>query len=166
MAAVETGKTCVEGNRMSGIYIPGERLPETLTAMWIFPDGDVAVFGRNEDITKIRKAIPIPDHGRLIDGDALYEKFVLLESEAMGALQTTGIGSVDGIKWSAILTERTGYKFDIVDAPTIIPADKEAETLIGTDMHGGIKRDESGNVIDWGITGPPGDPGPPGDLGR
>lgn len=31
--------------------------------------------------------------------------------------------------------------------------------LIGNDMQGGIKRDENGNVIDWGITGPPGDPG-------
>lgn len=56
---------------MSGIYIPGERLPETLTAMWIFPNGDVAIFGRNEDITRIRKAIPVPEHGDLIARDAL-----------------------------------------------------------------------------------------------
>lgn len=33
------------------------------------------------------------------------------------------------------------------------------EELIGTDMGGGIRRDDAGNVIDWGITGPPGDVG-------
>jgi hypothetical protein len=31
--------------------------------------------------------------------------------------------------------------------------------LIGTDMRGGNRRDDAGNVIDWGITGPPGDVG-------
>lgn len=33
------------------------------------------------------------------------------------------------------------------------------EPLKGTDMGGGIRRDDAGNVIDWGITGPPGDVG-------
>ena len=33
------------------------------------------------------------------------------------------------------------------------------EVLTGTDMRGGIRRDDAGNVIDWGITGPPGDVG-------
>lgn len=68
--------------------------------------------------------VEIPPHGRLIDADALYEKFARLESEAMNALKTTNTGSVNWIKWSAILTERTGYKYDIADAPTVIEADK------------------------------------------
>lgn len=67
--------------------------------------------------------VPTP-HGRLGDLDALYEKFASLESEAMSALKTKNTGSTDWIKWSAILTERTGYKFDIADAPTIIPAEE------------------------------------------
>jgi hypothetical protein len=33
------------------------------------------------------------------------------------------------------------------------------EELTGTDMRGGIRRDDVGNVIDWGITGPPGEAG-------
>ena len=70
------------------------------------------------------EAVPVPPHGRLGDLDALYEKFARLESEAMSALKTTNTGSTDWIKWSAILTERTGYKFDIADAPTIIPAEE------------------------------------------
>lgn len=69
--------------------------------------------------------VPVPPHGRLGDLDALYEKFSRLESEAMNALKTTTTGSVNWIKWSAILTERTGYKYDIADAPTIIPAEEE-----------------------------------------
>lgn len=39
-------------------------------------------------------------------------------------------------------------------APTVIQAE-EAE-LTGTDMGGGIRMDEAGNVVDWGIVGPPG----------
>lgn len=63
---------------------------------------------------------PVPKHGRLGDLNELYEKFARLENEAMNALKTTTTGSVNWIKWSAILTERTGYKYDIADAPTII----------------------------------------------
>ena len=56
---------------MSGIYIPGERIPDTLTAFWIFPDGYVRVFGKNGDEIRGREAIPVPDHGDLIDRDKL-----------------------------------------------------------------------------------------------
>ena len=40
-----------------------------------------------------------------------------------------------------------------------MPLPEPPEELIGTDMRGGIHRDDAGNVIDWGITGPPGDVG-------
>ena len=33
----------------------------------------------------------------------------------------------------------------------------EQEELTGTDMGGGIRWDDDGNVIDWGITGHPGE---------
>ncbi|MBR2697467.1 MAG: hypothetical protein IKE76_02665 [Clostridia bacterium] len=113
---------------MAGIYIPSMEMPQRDEVISIYPDGTAHRhhLGLRLHISE-SKAVPVPDHGRLIDADALYEKFLLLEREAMSALQTTSIGSVDGIKWSAILTERTGYKFDIVDASTIIPADKEAK---------------------------------------
>lgn len=108
---------------MSGIYIPGMEMPKKPIIIQIYPDGRVRHIDGN-GYRSHADAIPVHDHGRLIDGDALYEKFLRLESEAMSALHTTSAGSVDGIKWSAILTERTDYKFDIVDAPTVIPAEE------------------------------------------
>lgn len=84
----------------------------------------------NRDVRQIVgsfEAIPVPHHGRLGDLDALHKKFSRLESEAMSALKTTTTGSVNWIKWSAILTERTGYKHDIADAPIIIPAEEVEE---------------------------------------
>ena len=40
-----------------------------------------------------------------------------------------------------------------------MPLPPPEEVLTGTDTRGGIRRDDAGNVIDWGITGPPGDVG-------
>lgn len=111
---------------MNGIYIPGMEMPtgDNNITLFLYPDGKVVVCGMLGPLGHY-EAIPVPPHGRLGDLDALYEKFLRLESESMSALQTTSVGSEDGIKRSAILTERTGYKFDIVDAPTIIPASEE-----------------------------------------
>ena len=53
--------------------------------------------------------IPVPDHGRLIDADALYENCI-----------PTGW---DGKSRSDYVCAITGYQ--IKQAPTIIPADKE-----------------------------------------
>jgi hypothetical protein len=39
------------------------------------------------------------------------------------------------------------------------PPEELPKELLGNDMGGGIRRDDAGNVIDWGITGPPGDVG-------
>ena len=68
--------------------------------------------------------IALPDgHGRLVDGEALYKKSVELEQQAMSYVKAR-----DGEEWkmwAAILTERTAFKFDVVDAPTIVPAEKE-----------------------------------------
>lgn len=59
---------------------------------------------------------------RLIDGDPLYERACDLEAQAMSYVGK--IGNDEAMKetwriWSAILTERTAFKHDIFDAPTI-----------------------------------------------
>ena len=110
-----------------GILIHGLDLPENEPLIVkINPDGTVSTTWKNN--YKKYTAIPVPTpHGRLGDLNVLYEKFSRLESEAMNALKTTNTGSVNWIKWSSILTERTGYKNDIADAPTTIPAEPEEE---------------------------------------
>ena len=61
---------------------------------------------------------------RLIDADALYERACSLEAQAMGYVRklTERDGdkvSVEWKMWSVALTERTAFKHDIFDAPTI-----------------------------------------------
>lgn len=57
--------------------------------------------------------VPVPDHGRLIDADALKER-------ATKHLYASNHGSMAEAYFSALI--------DLIDsAPTIIPADKEAE---------------------------------------
>ncbi len=122
-----------------GVYIKGMEMPQgcffCICNKHLDPDTDMCILTRDAFDSTFRVVehrrddcplVPVPEpHGRLVDLNALYEKFVRLENEAMQALKTTNAGSVNWIKWSVILTERTGYKFDIADAPTIIPAEEE-----------------------------------------
>lgn len=65
-------------------------------------------------------------HGRLIDADILYEKFAELDAQALE--HTCKLGEIElneeWRKWSAILAERTAFKHDVYDAPTIIEAEE------------------------------------------
>ena len=57
---------------------------------------------------------------RLIDADALYKKAAEWESLAMEALKKPSLNvSAEGLRWQTILGERTAFKHDIADAPTI-----------------------------------------------
>lgn len=69
---------------------------------------------------------------RLIDGDALYEKACDLEAQALD--YTVKISSDEEkrdewLKWSAILAERTAFKHDVYDAPTIEPERKTGKWI-------------------------------------
>ena len=92
---------------MSGVYIKGFQLPEKSDLYYVKLEQEpgknpVATIWRRDALGSMSfgafEAINVPDHGRLIDADAIvntrYEIEIL---EALG------------------------------DAPTIIPADKEAE---------------------------------------
>ena len=68
---------------------------------------------------------------RLIDADALYEKAASLEAQALNYVEK--LMERDGREvstefriWSAILAERTAFKHDVFDAPTI----KKSELVI------------------------------------
>lgn len=59
---------------------------------------------------------------RLIDGDALYEKASNLEAQALDyavKISNDEEKREEWIRWSAILAERTAFKHDVYDAPTI-----------------------------------------------
>ena len=71
---------------------------------------------------------------RLIDADALYERAANLDAQA---LEYVGkLIERDGDKpstewriWSAILTERSAFKHDVFDAPTIEPERKTGKWI-------------------------------------
>ena len=68
------------------------------------------------------------NHGRLIDADALYERAASLDAQALDYVAKLIERDGDEIStewkiWSAILAERTAFKHDVFDAPTIIPAE-------------------------------------------
>lgn len=87
---------------------------------------------------------PVPPHGRLIDAAALWVE----------------INKICDRRDAGIITDLTCLQqilSTLRHAPAVIQAE-EAE-LTGTDMGGGIRMDEAGNVIDWGIVGPPGEVG-------
>lgn len=110
---------------MSGIYIPGVTVPEDNTILLrIFPESDGIYYTEqldiDEDILDKYFAIPVPDHGRTIDADALSQEIEEYIDE-YSAVDERGLHCE---KWCAMKEAEMA----INDAPTIIPADKEGET--------------------------------------
>lgn len=58
---------------------------------------------------------------RLIDGDALYEKTAEWEAMALHMVENpmNDEDTTEWKRWSTILTERSAFKFDVADAPTV-----------------------------------------------
>jgi hypothetical protein len=58
---------------------------------------------------------------RLIDADELYEKTAKWEAQALHMVEVTmhDEDKTEWRRWSAVLTERSAFKHDIADAPTI-----------------------------------------------
>lgn len=58
---------------------------------------------------------------RLIDGDALFGKAAELEVSALQMVAKTARDedTTEWKKWSFILMERTAFRYDVADAPTI-----------------------------------------------
>lgn len=102
---------------MSGIYIRGMEMPKDgYRTITVRSDGLVLLIASKESgkdkrteagtICVIGNAIPVPDHGRLISAELLKADFTGNFVEAYPT----------GLVWAMI-----------DDAPTIIPAEKEAE---------------------------------------
>ena len=90
---------------MSGIYIKGRKLPNSCDDCWVSdcPNDEHIDGYQMMDRPYYCPLIPVPDHGRLVDADALMEH--LGDVEYKGAIKRV-----------------------LVQVPTIIPADKEERT--------------------------------------
>ena len=58
---------------------------------------------------------------RLIDADALYKNTAELDAQALHMCEVTMYDEdlTEWRKWSAILKERSAFKHDVMDAPTV-----------------------------------------------
>ena len=76
---------------------------------------------------------------RLIDADALYEKTAEWEAQALA--QTKRYNPIDSrdewLRWSFVLKERSAFKFDVADAPTIVEFEGDINKVIvkGEEYH-------------------------------
>ena len=76
----------------------------------------------------VRNGTPLPEeHGDLIDRTKLYDQTSAWEAQALEQVNRYNPeDSRDEWRWwSAVLKERSAFKYDVADAPTIIEADKE-----------------------------------------
>lgn len=103
---------------MAGIYIPGMEMPNDCENC-IFCDDDACLMHKPEQFrswTEEYKNCPlvlVPDHGRLIDAD---EHNKALEKHRNTYTQDSKL------PWGITLD---AFEWELAQAPTIIPADKE-----------------------------------------
>ena len=115
------------------VLIKGMEMPKTCIMCWLSPVCPVWV----KEVSRYKgydnrlpdcPLVEVPPHGRLIDAEALYERTAEWEAQALAQVekhdplvenQTRGWAH-----WSVVLVERTAFKYDIADAPTIIEAEE------------------------------------------
>lgn len=98
-----------------GVYIKDMEMPkdEEMLCINIYPDGKVCI-NLDLECTQIATAVSVPPHGRLIDADALRAK----QQEDADLFQgSTAYGD------KCRRDEAMNAVANIVNAPTIIPAD-------------------------------------------
>lgn len=121
---------------MSGVYIPGMEMPSACMDCPCEYDNCCMVIHKYPEFEEWSTSrpewcplIPVHTHGDLIERNKLYEKTAEWEAQALHMVEVTmnDEDTTEWRKWSTVLTERSAFKFDVADAPTIIPADKEGE---------------------------------------
>ena len=93
---------------MAGIYISNMEMPQRDEVITIYPDGTAhrRYLGLRLHISE-SKAVPVPEHGRSIDADAIIQRIPIVSYEIYENIRAL-----------------------IDSAPTIIPADPEKEDQI------------------------------------
>lgn len=123
-----------------GIYVKSMEMPKNCCdcvfsdivpgEVWCKQALEIVPADQAIDITKHPDCCPlvsVPPHGGLIDRNKLYEKTAEWEAQALHMVEVTMCDedTTEWKRWSAVLTERSAFKFDVADAPTIIPASEE-----------------------------------------
>ena len=120
---------------MSSILIKGMQMPkeDELLCIRIYPSGKVTV-DMDLQCKQIAEAVELPKHGALIDQDELYNGTTRWEEEALKTIKGLSLGEseyswehMEFIKWSAILTERSAFKRDVIEAPVVIASERSEE---------------------------------------
>ena len=89
---------------MSGVYFKGMQMPTKQTTVTIFPNGYVAIYDARDSFIGETRAVAVPEHGDLIDRQAL---------EAKMKTRSWYVGRASDPDCL------------VADAPTVIPTDKE-----------------------------------------
>ena len=102
---------------MSGVYISNFEMPKDgYRQLFLTAEGEIIWYPTSPQNGEIRiRAIPVPDHGRLIDADALCMKLKMMYAKAFGEGNTAYHAAYRSL-------ERV-----VSHEPTIIPASKEEE---------------------------------------
>lgn len=122
---------------MAGIYVPGVERPENCLYCPCYDKHYVCNASRRHlSFPEVYCISPewcqmqfVPDHGDLIDREKLYEQTANWDAQALDqVLKHHPEKDRDEWRWwSAVLNERSAFKRDVADAPTVIPADKGGE---------------------------------------
>lgn len=118
------------------ILIKGMKMPKSCL---LCPFGDefgkCCVNAELEDANELTHSCPLvelPDHGDLIDRDKLFKKAEEWEEEASAEFERYKLGEtnweqMEKAKWRIAHLERIGFKYDIADAPVVIPAERSED---------------------------------------
>lgn len=116
------------------ILIKGLKMPKEyeFIDLVITGDGVVREYYTDKVDIAVAEAVELPDHGDLIDKDALYERTEEWEAQALAQIKEYCCGESsweqnECRKWATIVSERSAFKFDVADAPVVIPAERTAD---------------------------------------
>lgn len=115
------------GDEMSGIYIKGMEFPQEHLVYDFYPNGEVWEQNWQGDSTLVGKAIPVPDHGRLIDADALRASI----KESIDECHKWANEVTEGVMYARVSQSLGTFvecSLRVKAAPTIIPTDHFRDT--------------------------------------
>ena len=114
---------CNDGGMCAALQIDLLGDGEELENSWYIPEG------YKSDRCPL---IELPDHGDLIEKDPLFKKAEELEEAASAEFERYKLGETnweqtEKAKWRIAHLERIGFKYEIADAPVVIPAERSEE---------------------------------------